>query len=302
MASFKRSLSTKILEGSKFLMLTQKQQILYIQLCVHSDDEGVAEGVYAMLLSRTSKKDYEALADSGLIIKLNDNYITYIIDWQEHSMQRQDRIAQSAYHDLIVANPYIASKNKTEECPEEETTEDTAQTSCQQADADVSESCQTVDSDMTDTCQQDDSTLASTPCQHDNEVAEDCQLHINNKKNIYLPFKEKIYKKESFPSLGDIRLSLSESFIDFPEELVQDFADFLSQVKCAEKIRLDAYAKKAFELSNGDAAAARQIIERAIRCGYKDLYPLSKPRGEPKDAFARDKTGQFDDDDSILEI
>lgn len=96
-----RMFSAKITNSARFVLLPASARLLYYDLGMNADDEGIAEALLVIRINGTSRADLTALEDAGLVTVLNADLVTYVNDWLKNNMLRRDRIHRSVYHDLL---------------------------------------------------------------------------------------------------------------------------------------------------------------------------------------------------------
>ena len=77
-------------------------QALYFHLGMAADDDGIVEAYPIMQMVNASEDDLKLLAAKGFVKVLNDDLVTYILDWQENNKIRADRKVNSIYRDLLL--------------------------------------------------------------------------------------------------------------------------------------------------------------------------------------------------------
>lgn len=98
----RRMLSKKIVESAKFLKMPSTSQNLYFHLIMNADDDGVVEAYSVMNLVKANEDDLRVLIGKDYVKVLNDDLVTYIIDWQEQNRLRADRKINSIYTELLL--------------------------------------------------------------------------------------------------------------------------------------------------------------------------------------------------------
>ena len=122
----RRMFSARITTNSaRFLRLPVTAQCLYFHMGMQADDEGVVEAFITMRQVGASEEDLKVLEEKGFIKILNEDFVSYITDWDESNKIRSDRVQQSIHHDLLVQ--YLDNKSTAD---------------CQQVDNHVSADCQ----------------------------------------------------------------------------------------------------------------------------------------------------------------
>ena len=97
----RRMFSSRVTGAARFLRLPPSAQALYFHLGLYADDEGIAEGFSVVGMVRGRDEDLYLLEEKGFVKILNEDLVTYIVDWNECNQLRADRAKQSIYHDLL---------------------------------------------------------------------------------------------------------------------------------------------------------------------------------------------------------
>lgn len=136
----RRMFSARITTNSaRFLRLPMTAQCLYFHLGMQADDEGIVEAFITMRQVGASEDDLKALEEKGFVKILNEDFVTYITDWEESNQIRADRARPSIHHELLVN--YLNSEKK-DDTPQ--TQQNSVSANCRQSAAD----CQQVDSNL----------------------------------------------------------------------------------------------------------------------------------------------------------
>jgi len=98
----RRMFSLKIIDSARFLKMPIDSQNLYFHLCLRADDDGIVEAFSTMKILGTTEDNLKLLQAKQFICILNEDLVTYIIDWMEHNKIRSDRKANSLYQGLLV--------------------------------------------------------------------------------------------------------------------------------------------------------------------------------------------------------
>ncbi len=98
----RRMFSSTILKSARFLKMPSETQNLYFYLCINADDDGVAEAYTVMRLIGATEDSLKLLSAKGYITVLNDDLVSFIMDWREHNKIRADRKIDSIYKDLLL--------------------------------------------------------------------------------------------------------------------------------------------------------------------------------------------------------
>lgn len=98
----RRMFAKGIVQGSKFLKMPVSSRELYFQLGMSADDDGVVEAWNVMKITNATEDDLRVLVSKGYIKILNDDLLTYLLDWKTNNYIRGDRYHASIYKDLIL--------------------------------------------------------------------------------------------------------------------------------------------------------------------------------------------------------
>ncbi|MDH2474281.1 hypothetical protein [Clostridium perfringens] len=98
----RRMFSIKIIDSAKFLKMPSSTRLLYYDLGMRADDDGIVEAFNVLRMTGATEDDLRVLASKGYIKVLNEDLVTYILDWQEHNKIRADRKIDSLYKDLLL--------------------------------------------------------------------------------------------------------------------------------------------------------------------------------------------------------
>lgn len=98
----RRMFSKRIIESGKFLKMPISSQALYFHLGMHADDDGIVEAFKVMRMTGFNEDDLRVLSSKEYIQILNEDLVTYLIDWNEHNYIRADRKTDSIYQNLLI--------------------------------------------------------------------------------------------------------------------------------------------------------------------------------------------------------
>ncbi len=97
-----RMFSKRIINSARFLRMPVSTQCLYFHLGLHADDDGVVEAFTVMNTIGASEDDLRVLMAKNFVRVLNDDLVTYIVDWNENNLIRADRKKDSIYQGLLI--------------------------------------------------------------------------------------------------------------------------------------------------------------------------------------------------------
>ena len=96
----KRMFANAIVGSARFLRMGQSARLLYYDLGMRADDDGIVEAFTVMRETGASEDDLKLLAAKGFIVVLNEDLVSYICDWHTNNNIRGDRRQPSVYADL----------------------------------------------------------------------------------------------------------------------------------------------------------------------------------------------------------
>lgn len=94
--------SKNIVQSARFLKMPFESQNLYFHLCMNADDDGVVEAYPVIKLVGCTEDNLKVLVVKEFARVLNDDLVTYILDWNEHNLLRADRKVDSLYKNLLL--------------------------------------------------------------------------------------------------------------------------------------------------------------------------------------------------------
>jgi len=98
----RRMFSKRIISSARFAKMPLSTQALYFHLSMHADDDGIVEGYSVMRSIGAAEDELKLLAAKGFVKVLNEDLVTYILDWSEHNTIRADRKIDSIYKNLLL--------------------------------------------------------------------------------------------------------------------------------------------------------------------------------------------------------
>lgn len=98
----RRMFARAIINSARFLRMPQTSRLLYYDLGMAADDDGVVEAFTVIRITGAAEDDLRVLASRGFIKVLNDDLVSYIADWTTNNQLRKDRYHPSVYSELLV--------------------------------------------------------------------------------------------------------------------------------------------------------------------------------------------------------
>ena len=91
-----------IIGSARFLRMPPTSRLLYYDLGMAADDDGIVEAFAVLRSTGAAEDDLRVLAMKGFITVLNDDLVSYIRDWGTNNQIRKDRYKPSMYAELLV--------------------------------------------------------------------------------------------------------------------------------------------------------------------------------------------------------
>ena len=91
-----------IIGSARFLRMPSTSRLLYYDLGMQADDDGVVEAFSVMRTTGATEDDLRVLASKGFVRVLNEDLVTYISDWSRNNLIKKDRYHPSVYHEFLV--------------------------------------------------------------------------------------------------------------------------------------------------------------------------------------------------------
>lgn len=152
----RRMFAKSITDSARFLRMPATSRLLYYDLGMQADDDGIVEAFTVIRTTGASEDDLKVLMSKGFVSILNDDLVTYINDWEINNSIRKDRYQPSFYRNLLV---------QLKDAPELATIcqpdDNQTATTCQPSDNQVSPICQTDNAKMATTCQPSDNQMTT---------------------------------------------------------------------------------------------------------------------------------------------
>ncbi len=98
----RRMFSKAVVNSARFLRMPQTSRLLYYDLGMAADDDGVVEAFTVIRTTGAAEDDLWVLASKGFVIVLNEDLVSYISDWNTNNQLRKDRYKPSVYAELLV--------------------------------------------------------------------------------------------------------------------------------------------------------------------------------------------------------
>jgi hypothetical protein len=100
----RRMFSKAVISSGRFLRMPPTSRLLYYDLGMAADDDGIVEAYTVMKSDGCTEDDLRVLIAKGFIRLLNEDLVTQIMDWSKNNVIRADRYKPSIYAALINDN------------------------------------------------------------------------------------------------------------------------------------------------------------------------------------------------------
>jgi hypothetical protein len=110
----RRMFAKKIISSARFLKLPQTARLLYYDLGMFADDDGAVEAFTVLRMSGATEDDLILLQRNGFVMILNEDLVTYIVDWKKNNYIQSDRYHPSIYQHLLPPCIHDVYKTDTE--------------------------------------------------------------------------------------------------------------------------------------------------------------------------------------------
>ena len=98
----RRMFSKRVTQSARFLKMPISTQALYFHLGLNADDDGIVEAYIVINSVGATEDDLKVLEAKQFVRVLNDDLVSYILDWNENNKIRADRKVDSIYQPLLV--------------------------------------------------------------------------------------------------------------------------------------------------------------------------------------------------------
>lgn len=98
----RRMFSKNVITSGRFLRMPQSSRLLYYDLGMTADDDGIVEAFTVIRSTGATEDDLRVLAARKFVTILNDDLVSYINEWHENNYIRPDRYTPSIYTELLV--------------------------------------------------------------------------------------------------------------------------------------------------------------------------------------------------------
>lgn len=98
----RRVFAKAVIGSARFLRMPPTSRLLYYDLGMAADDDGIVEAFSVMRTTGATEDDLRVLASKEFVHVLNEDLVTYITDWERNNYIQKDRYRPSVYAELLV--------------------------------------------------------------------------------------------------------------------------------------------------------------------------------------------------------
>ena len=261
--------SKRVIGSARFLRMPGSTQTLYFHLGMAADDDGIVEAYPIMQMVNASEDDLKLLAAKGFVKVLNEDLVTYILDWQENNKIRADRKVNSIYKDLLLQvmpeTPLIEPRQRADRVRPDEENDDHGTTKGRPADDPCASMGHPDDGERTTMGQAWDVPPASHGQPRDNHGTQMGQHRLGKDRLVYAAAAARD------APIGDDRAEIVQAFCDNLQpgagsmviEQLHDAVDTYGKKWCMEAIR------EASASGGRSIQYVLRILQRWERDGFK---------------------------------
>ena len=97
----RRMFSKALVQSARFLRMSGQARLLYFELGMAADDDGVAEAFAVLKLTGASENVLHELESRVFLTVLNEDLVVYITDWKQNNLIRKNRYQEGMYAPLL---------------------------------------------------------------------------------------------------------------------------------------------------------------------------------------------------------
>ncbi len=101
----RRMFAKTIIGSGRFLQMPATSRLLYYDLGMEADDDGIVEAIRVMRATGATEDDLKILCAKGFVRVLNKELVSLICDWKTNNYIQKDRYHKSVYAQLIADKP-----------------------------------------------------------------------------------------------------------------------------------------------------------------------------------------------------
>ena len=97
----RRMFAKAVINSGRFLRMPPTSRLLYYDLGMAADDDGIVEAFTVMKADGCTEDDLRVLIAKGFVRLLNEDLVTLITDWKTNNLIKSDRYKPSVYAAII---------------------------------------------------------------------------------------------------------------------------------------------------------------------------------------------------------
>ena len=98
----RRMFARSVVGSARFLKMPTTSRLLYYDLGMDADDDGVVEAFGVIRKTGATEDDLRVLVSKHLVKVLNEDLVSYITDWKQNNSIRPDRYKPSIHQKLLL--------------------------------------------------------------------------------------------------------------------------------------------------------------------------------------------------------
>ena len=99
----RRMFAKSIINSARFLRMPPTSRLLYYDLGMAADDDGVVEAFTVLRTTGAAEDDLRVLVSKNFVRVLNEDLVSLIVDWKSNNLIKSDRYHPSQYQALLVS-------------------------------------------------------------------------------------------------------------------------------------------------------------------------------------------------------
>lgn len=98
----RRMFARSVVGSARFLKMPATSRLLYYDLGMDADDDGVVEAFGVIRKTGATEDDLRVLVSKNFVKVLNEDLVSYIADWKQNNFIRPDRYKPSVHQELLL--------------------------------------------------------------------------------------------------------------------------------------------------------------------------------------------------------
>ena len=98
----RRMFARSIVGSARFLKMPATSRLLYYDLGMDADDDGVVEAFGVIRKTGATEDDLRVLVSKDFVKVLNEDLVSHITDWKQNNLIRPDRYKPSVHQELLL--------------------------------------------------------------------------------------------------------------------------------------------------------------------------------------------------------